>query len=62
MLRVMDRSKRGQVQVKAMLVTFVASSVWHGTYPGFYIFFIWCAASEILCKNFSKVIIVDKVR
>ena len=34
-----DRSKKANT-AKATLFTFVASAVWHGFYPGFYIFFI----------------------
>jgi hypothetical protein len=36
------------------LCTFIASSVWHGTYPGFIVCFIGAALLEIQCKNLPK--------
>ncbi len=44
MLRLMDRSKpRGQMQVYPMVMTFLASAVWHGIEPGFFVFFMGLA-------------------
>jgi lysophospholipid acyltransferase len=28
---------------QARLLTFITSAVWHGLYPGYYVFFVWCA-------------------
>ena len=55
MLRLMDRSQpKGAPQHKATLLTFIVSSLWHGTYPGFIIFFIACAMLEIQGKAAQK--------
>lgn len=55
MLRLMDRSKpKGAAQLKATFLTFVASSVWHGTYLGFLIFFVAIAVLEMQGKSFPK--------
>jgi MBOAT, membrane-bound O-acyltransferase family len=55
MLRLMDRSKpKGASQLTATFFTFVASSVWHGTYPGFIIFFVGIAMLEIQSKGFPR--------
>ena len=63
MLRVMDRSqKRGVYQGKAAFWTFFTSALWHGTYPGLFIFFLSCAGSEQICRNFAKVTIISKLR
>ena len=41
MLKTIDRSKEKHVkQIMPVLAAFVASSFWHGTYPGFSVLFI----------------------
>ena len=43
-LRLLDRSKpRGGVQGIPVLLTYVASAMWHGVYPGFFVFFMFVA-------------------
>lgn len=47
MLRVMDRSKpKGTYQPFATGFAFAISSIWHGTYPGFFLLFIACIIIE----------------
>jgi lysophospholipid acyltransferase len=48
MLRLMDRSQpKGAAQLKATVLTFVISSFWHGTYPGYILFFVAASMLEI---------------
>ena len=55
MLRLMDRSKpKGTTQLTATVATFVASSVWHGIFPGFIFCFIGFAMMEIQAKNLPR--------
>jgi len=55
MLRVMDRKKpKGKPQVKATVIVFLVSAIWHGTYPGFFIMFVSCALMDIANRNISK--------
>ena len=37
--RLLDNNKRGSSTVKAAIATFFVSSIWHGFYPGFLVFF-----------------------
>jgi lysophospholipid acyltransferase len=63
MLRCLDRSKpKGKFQPKAVFITFFISALWHGTYPGYYIFFIACAANETINAMFPKLKIVQACR
>lgn len=55
MLRLMDRkAPRGAPQLRATFLTFVVSSLWHGTYPGFLMFFVAIALLEMQGKGFPK--------
>ena len=55
MLRLMDRSKaKGATQLAATVATFVASSVWHGIYPGYIFCFVGFAMMEIQAKNLPR--------
>lgn len=38
-LRLIKKDKRG-IQIVPILTTFVVSAIWHGFYPGYYLFFI----------------------
>ena len=39
-LRQLDTKKRGGSSLRAAMVTFLVSAIWHGFYPGFLVFFI----------------------
>ena len=39
-LRMLPNDKKGSGQAAAALTTFVVSAVWHGFYPGFFVFFL----------------------
>ncbi len=55
MLRLIDRSKpKGDPQTFATVCTFIASSLWHGTYPGYIVLFIALSQLEIQSKHFHK--------
>lgn len=55
MLRLMDRSKaKGAPQLFATFMTFIVSSVWHGIFLGFIVFFIAIALLEIQSKGFPR--------
>jgi hypothetical protein len=44
----LDRSKpRGGMQVTPIVMTYIVSSIWHGTYPGFFILFIMVAILDV---------------
>ena len=63
MLRLMDRSKpKGAPQTQATVLTFIASSVWHGTYPGYILTFIALSLLEIQGKHFNKLKIAGTVK
>lgn len=63
MLRCMDRSlPRGSSQAMPIAATIIASSVWHGTYPGFYILFIGAILCDITCKQLERTKLARKVR
>ena len=50
-LRLMPADKRkGGSAVKAAIATFMASAVWHGFYPGFYIFFVFLGTVDYASK------------
>jgi len=52
MMRLLDRKKpRGSFQAVPVMITFVVSAVWHGTYPGFFILFTACIFIQITSKN-----------
>jgi lysophospholipid acyltransferase len=38
-LRQLDNSKRTSVNFRSTFLTFLMSAIWHGFYPGYYIFF-----------------------
>lgn len=48
-------------QLQPMIATFFASSVWHGTYPGFYILFIAGILNDILTRGLGKTKIAHSV-
>ncbi len=39
-LRLLDNTKRGGTNLKAAMLTFIVSAIWHGFYPGFMVFFL----------------------
>lgn len=39
-LRQLDNKKRGGSNLRAAMITFLVSAIWHGFYPGFFVFFI----------------------
>lgn len=55
MLRLIDRSKpKGEPQTFATVATFIVSSIWHGTYPGYILCFVTLAFLEIQSKHFHR--------
>mmetsp|Transcript_46259 Transcript_46259/g.62838 ORF Transcript_46259/g.62838 Transcript_46259/m.62838 type:complete len:186 (+) Transcript_46259:578-1135(+) len=57
-LQLIDRSKK-TLQFMPAIMTFMVSAVWHGFYPGLFIFFIAAALLELIAKMAQKTIIVD---
>merc|ERR1712151_1495269 len=52
-----DKTKStSTTQFIAALTTFVVSAIWHGFYPGFYIFFINVAFVDYVSKHSAKVV------
>jgi len=41
------------------LMTFVVSAIWHGFYPGLYMFFFGAGFCEVIAKMASKTVLVD---
>ena len=39
-MRMLPNNKRGKGIIKASMATFIVSAIWHGFYPGFFVFFI----------------------
>ena len=48
-LRMINKGK--SVSLKPILTTFVVSAIWHGFYPGYFLFFI---SAGLLDYNFKK--------
>jgi hypothetical protein len=63
MLRLLDRdAPKGVVQMKPTMASFVVSAFWHGTYPGFFIFFISSFIVDMAMRGFPKVALVAQIR
>lgn len=63
MLRLIDRSKpKGDPQTFATVCTFIASSLWHGTYPGYIVMFFALALLEIQSKHFQRLKLASFLR
>lgn len=54
-LRMLDSTKRGGVQLKPILITFLVSAVWHGFYPGYYFFFVAAGLMDYTFKVGYKI-------
>lgn len=56
-LRMMPNDKkRGGTNVKAAFTTFLVSAIWHGFYPGFYLFFAQAAILDYGAKAAGQVL------
>jgi len=63
MLRLIDRKADKHAPKNfATLVTFIASALWHGLYPGFFVFFIAAGLLEIQAKSFHRIKLVVAIR
>ena len=62
-LRIASKDKKGGGSTKAAIITFLVSAVWHGFYPGFYIFFVLIGTIDYVSKLYGKVLmpLVDGV-
>ena len=63
-LRMLPNDKKKNLNAKAALTTFMVSAVWHGFYPGFYLFFSGAFLLDTQAKLSGQVIyplIKDKV-
>jgi lysophospholipid acyltransferase len=49
-VRQLDNKQRGHVNGNAAMITFVVSAVWHGFYPGYYVFFIGAGLMDVHFK------------
>eukprot|EP00354_Favella_ehrenbergii_P011334 CAMPEP_0170456514 /NCGR_PEP_ID=MMETSP0123-20130129/4119_1 /TAXON_ID=182087 /ORGANISM="Favella ehrenbergii, Strain Fehren 1" /LENGTH=280 /DNA_ID=CAMNT_0010720009 /DNA_START=564 /DNA_END=1406 /DNA_ORIENTATION=+ len=49
-MRMLPNQKRGSGQAAAALTTFVVSAIWHGFYPGFFVFFIGAGLMDYQAK------------
>ncbi len=49
-LRMLPNDKKGSGQAAAALTTFVISAIWHGFYPGFFVFFIGAGLLDYQAK------------
>ena len=49
-LRMLPNDKKGSGQAAAALTTFVVSAIWHGFYPGFFVFFIGAGLLDYQAK------------
>jgi lysophospholipid acyltransferase len=54
-LRMLPNDKRG-INLRAAMLTFVVSAIWHGFYPGFLHFFVGAGLLDYHCKLCSLVI------
>jgi len=52
-MRLLNRNKKG-VQIVPIISTFVVSAIWHGFYPGYYMFFISSGLMDYSFKLGSK--------
>ena len=55
-LRILPNDKRKNLNAKAAFITFLVSAVWHGFYPGFYLFFSGAFLLDLHSKLCGKVI------
>lgn len=63
MLRLIDRTAPKHAPRKfATFVTFIVSALWHGLFPGYFVFFIAAAFLEMQAKSFHKIKAVVAVR
>lgn len=53
-LRLVKKDKKG-IQIVPILSTFVVSAIWHGFYPGYYLFFISSGLLDYQFKLGSKI-------
>lgn len=52
-LRLIKKDKKG-IQIIPILTTFVVSAIWHGFYPGYYLFFISSGLMDYIFKLGAK--------
>jgi len=49
-------AKNSKDNLKPTVATFVASAIWHGLYPGYYMFFVGCAIATEVAKDMRKLL------
>lgn len=54
-LRLLNSNKKGGLPLIPILLTFVVSAIWHGFYPGYYLFFISAGLMDFIFKKGAKV-------
>jgi len=53
-MRQLDNKKKGGVNFTSTTVTFTVSAIWHGFYPGYYVFFTGAALMDYHMKICEK--------
>ena len=53
-LRQLDNNKKGGFNFRATFITFIMSAIWHGFYPGYYIFFTGAGLMDYHAKVAEK--------
>lgn len=63
MLRLVDRSApRNAPKNFSTLITFVVSSIWHGVYPGYIVFFVACGILTLQTKIAPKLKVIKAMQ
>ena len=62
MLRLLDRNKRGSIQIFPIIMTFVASATWHGLAEGYFVFFIAMGILDFYYKLAPKTTLAAAMR
>ena len=55
-LRIASKDKKRGGFMKAAICTFLVSAVWHGFYPGFYIFFVLLGTVDYVSKLYGQLL------
>lgn len=56
-LRLMRKDRKG-VQLMPIMMTFAISAIWHGFYPGYYLFFLSSGVMDYIFKLGEKIYIL----
>ena len=49
-MRMLPNNQKGKGIIQASMATFIISSIWHGFYPGFFVFFMAAAVVDYQAK------------